>query len=163
MEKLISLGLGSCPVFRPILSFYCCHKTPWPKTTWEGKGLFLLNGFQVISHHGGKFRQELKAGTWSRRWRDAVYWLALCRLLCLLPYTTQDLLPSNGIVHHEEGHSTPIMNQDSTPQACLQVNLPEVFSQLRFLLARHVCVELTKANQPGRESSYTQGMELCRE
>lgn len=39
----------------------CCHETPWPKTTWGGKGLLGLH-FRITVHHWKKSGQELKQG-----------------------------------------------------------------------------------------------------
>lgn len=42
-------------------SYYCCVKTPWPKSKWKGKGLSDLH-FHIVLHHLRKSGQELKIG-----------------------------------------------------------------------------------------------------
>jgi hypothetical protein len=46
---------------------YYCNKTPQPKTTWGGKGLFWFTALRLFI---GKSGQELKAGTWRQGLRQ---------------------------------------------------------------------------------------------
>lgn len=82
----------------------------------------------VTVHHLRKPRQELKARIWSqelkqRPQRYAVYWLASHDFLNLLSYTTQDHLGRSTTIHSRLGPLTCIINQESTPQTCLQNSL----------------------------------------
>lgn len=55
--------------------FYCCDRTPWPKTTSEGKGWLGLH-ISIIAHHWRKSGQWLKQGQ-RELWRNVAYWLFL--------------------------------------------------------------------------------------
>jgi hypothetical protein len=62
-----------------------------------------------------------------------VYWLTPHGLPRLLSCTTHDHISGVSTAHSWLDPPTPIINQENAPQTCLQVNLREAFSQLRFL------------------------------
>lgn len=55
-------------------------------------------------------------------------------MFILLSYANQDHIPRGGTAHRELSSPTAIINHENAPllQTCIQVNLKEVFSQLKF-------------------------------
>lgn len=52
---------------------------PWPKITWERKGLFALHVLDTVHSWGKSGRKKFRVGTWSkelkqRQWRNIAYW-----------------------------------------------------------------------------------------
>jgi hypothetical protein len=108
----------------------------WPKATWRRKGLINL---QVTVYHGGKLKQEFKAGVWKqelkqRPWRNTAYWLDSHGLLSLLSYTTQAHLPTNGTTYSGLGSPTSMNNQQNASQMYPKLTLKETILQLSFPL-----------------------------
>lgn len=94
----------------------------------------------VTVHLLRKPRQELKAQIWSqelkrRLQRDAAYWLASRHFLSLPSYTTQDHLGRSTTIHSWLVPLTSI-NQESTPQACLQASLMGSIFSIEILLSQ---------------------------
>lgn len=120
--------------------FCCSDKTPWLKTTWEGKGLLQLIVCSLSP-------REVKAGTQSeygvRSWCRECRWVLPTALLLLdssvgFLIQHQNHLPKVGATPKGLVLSTSIIEQDKAPQTCKHANLIETYSQLRFPLLSYV-------------------------
>lgn len=107
----------------------------------ERKVCFIL---QIVSLYEGKSEQELKLNH-ERVW--------LTGLFSLRSYTAQDHQSRGSNAHSGLGPATPIINQENSPQGCLQVNLMKALSHLRIPLLRWLaCFTMVKYN---RHKYYT--------
>ena len=121
-------------------AFYCCDKTPSPKTSWGGKGLFGFHSHIWLITKGSQDRNSNRARTWrqklmQRPWRDASYWLAPHGPTqpAFVSYGTQGHQPRNGPTHNGLGSPSGIVNWGNTLQTCcLQPDPMKMFSYLRL-------------------------------
>jgi hypothetical protein len=133
--------MGSCQEYQSQFGLEHSHKchwdgvlvrvsilaqTSWPRSTWGGKGLFL-----IVVHHQRKSGLELKQvreqELMQRPWRDVPYWLASPGLLGLLSYRTKITSPE--LAPPTRGLSPLITNWENT----LQLDLMDTFPQLELL------------------------------
>ena len=100
--------------------------------------LFCLN-FHITIHREGRVGEgwtSLEAGADAEAMKE-------CCLLACFPWLAQSAFLQNPGPPAQEGHHPqwagpppPITNLESAPQACLQPDVMEAFSQLRFLPLR---------------------------
>lgn len=108
------------------------------KSYLEKKRFMSSHNAQVTIHPKGTSGDKLEAGTEAETMEECCLLVCFPRLAHLdFLYNSEPSTQGSHQPHNDLFSSTPIMNQENTPQkTCLQVNLMEVILQFRLPLPR---------------------------
>lgn len=124
------------------LLFYFCNKRPQPKSLEKDT---FVSTYRLWSVFPGKSEQEFQTGTLGRILEAGTKEEAreICYSQVFSPYLAKkDFLHIQitclGVVHPTMGWSLLRQSLINAPWSCLQSNIKEAFSQLRFFFPRYI-------------------------